>query len=390
VTHVFDVLILGAGAAGLMCAIEAGKHGKRIAVLDHADKIGKKILISGGGRCNFTNIHCRPENFISANPHFCKSALARHTPQDFLALVAKHQIPYHEKTLGQLFCDRSARDIVALLEKECRETGVEIFLNAHVEKVDHSNGFEIHTHDAVFSCGALVVATGGLSIPKMGATSFGYQLAAQFGIAIQPCRPALVPLLFSNDDLADYADLAGVAAPVLVRCGAGQFRENLLFTHRGLSGPVILQISSYWKPGDAVEIDLAPDNEWTRPWHDPNLPRNLTTAKQLLRIVLPHRLADRWLALHPPQAWSNDSLRAWERELHRWTIVPAGTEGYVKAEVTAGGIDTNELSAKTMECRNVPGLFFIGEVVDVTGHLGGFNFQWAWASGFCAGQALAT
>ena len=388
-TYVFDVLILGAGAAGLMCAIEAGKHGKRVAVLDHADKIGKKILISGGGRCNFTNIHCRPENFISANPHFCKSALARYTPQDFLALVGKHQIPYHEKTLGQLFCDRSARDIVALLEEECREAGVEIFLNARVEKVDHSNGFQIRTHDAVFSCGALVVATGGLSIPKMGATSFGYQLAAQFGIAIQPCRPALVPLLFSNDDLVDYADLAGVAVSAFVRCGVGQFRENLLFTHRGLSGPALLQISSYWKPGNAVEIDLAPDNEWTRPWHDPNFPRNLTTAKQLLRAAVPHRLADRWLALHPPQEWTNRSLRTWERQLHHWTIVPAGTEGYAKAEVTAGGIDTNDLSAKTMECRNVPGLFFIGEVVDVTGHLGGFNFQWAWASGFCAGQALS-
>ena len=389
-THVFDVLILGAGAAGLMCAIEAGKHGKRVAVLDHADKIGKKILISGGGRCNFTNIHCTPENFISANPHFCKSALARYAPQDFLALVSKHHIPYHEKTLGQLFCDRSARDIIGLLEEECREAGVQIFLNAHVEKVNHSNDFEIHTHNAVFSCGSLVVATGGLSIPKMGATPFGYQLATQFGIAIQPCRPALVPLLFSNSDLANYADLAGVAAPVLVHCGTAQFRENLLFTHRGLSGPAILQISSYWRPGDAIKIDLAPDVELTRPWSDPSLPRNLTPAKQLLRSALPHRLADRWLALHPPQGWSNDSLSAWEGQLHHWAMMPAGTEGYAKAEVTAGGIDTNELSAKTMECRNVPGLYFIGEVVDVTGHLGGFNFQWAWASGFCAGQALAT
>lgn len=388
-THVFDVLILGAGAAGLMCAIEAGKHGKRVAVLDHADKIGKKILISGGGRCNFTNIHCRPENFISANPHFCKSALARYTPQDFLALVAKHKIPYHEKTLGQLFCDRSARDIVSLLEKEYREAGVQIFLNAHVEKVDHSTDFEIRTRDAVFSSGALVVATGGLSIPKMGATSFGYELATQFGIASQPCRPALVPLLFSSEDLADYADLAGVSVPALARCGTVQFRENLLFTHRGLSGPAILQISSYCKPGDAVEIDLAPEVEWTRPWHDPSVARNLDTAKRLLRAALPHRLADRWLDLHPPQDWTNHSLTAWQRELHRWTIVPAGTEGYAKAEVTAGGIDTNELSAKTMECRKVAGLFFIGEVVDVTGQLGGFNFQWAWASGFCAGQALA-
>ena len=388
--YVFDVLILGAGAAGLMCAIEAGKRGKRVAVLDHADKIGKKILISGGGRCNFTNIHCSPENFISANPHFCKSALARYTPQDFLALVAKHQIPYHEKTLGQLFCDRSARDIVALLEEECREAGVQIFLNAHVEKVDRSAGFDIRTQDSVFACDALVVATGGLSIPKMGATSFGYQLATQFGIAIQPCRPALVPILFSKDDLADYADLAGVAVPVLVRCGSQKFRENLLFTHHGLSGPAILQISSYWRPGATIEIDLAPDHAWTQPWRDPNLPRNLPAAKQLLRAALPHRLADRWLALHPPKDWTNRSLAAWEGQLHRWIFLPAGTEGYAKAEVTAGGIDTSELSAKTMECRNVPGLFFIGEVVDVTGHLGGFNFQWAWASGFCAGRAVCS
>ena len=388
-TYVFDVLILGAGAAGLMCAIEAGKHGKRVAVVDHSDKIGKKILISGGGRCNFTNIHCRPENFISANPHFCKSALARYTPQDFLALVTKHQIPYHEKTLGQLFCDRSARDIVALLETECRDAGVQIFLNTHVEKVSHSNDFEIRTQDAVYSCAALVVATGGLSIPKMGATSLGYQLANQFGIAIQPCRPALVPLLFSNDDLANYADLAGVAASVSVRCGAMQFRENMLFTHRGLSGPAILQISSYWKPGLAIEIDLAPNNAWTRPWDDPKLPRNSETAKRLLRATLSHRLADRWLTLYPPEEWNNHSLREWESRLHHWTVVPAGTEGYAKAEVTAGGIDTNELSAKTLECRKMPRLFFIGEVVDVTGHLGGFNFQWAWASGFCAGQALS-
>ena len=389
-THVFDVIILGAGAAGLMCAIEAGKHGKRVAVLDHADKIGKKILISGGGRCNFTNIHCRPENFISANPHFCKSALASYTPQDFVALVEKHRIPYHEKTLGQLFCDRSARDIIALLEEECSDADVQIFLNACVDKVIHSNGFEVRTQDTVFSCSALVVATGGLSIPKMGATPFGYRLAEQFGITIQPCRPALVPLLFSSHDLADYADLAGVAVPVLTRCGEQRFRENMLFTHRGLSGPAILQISSYWKPGEALEIDLATDTEWTNPWRDPSLPRNLETAKKLLRAILPHRLADRWLALHPPKEWTNHSLTEWERELHHWTVVPAGTEGYAKAEVTAGGIDTNELSAKTMESRKVPGLFFIGEVVDVTGHLGGFNFQWAWASGFCAGQALAT
>ncbi len=378
-THVCDVLILGAGAAGLMCAIEAGRHGKRVAVLDHADRIGKKILISGGGRCNFTNIHCSPDNFLSANPHFCKSALAGYTPQDFLALVLKHKIPYHEKTLGQLFCDRSARDIVALLQEECRETGVEIFLNAKVERVRHLTDFEVRTQNDVFSSGALVVATGGLSIPKMGATPFGYELAAQFGIAIQPCRPALVPLLFSSNDLAEYGDLAGVATEVVVRCGTHQFREAMLVTHRGLSGPAILQISSYWQPDESLQIDLAPDKEWTRPLRDSLVPRNLATAKNLLRVTLPRRLADRWLVLHPPEDWTNRSLNAWEQQLHRWRIVPAGTEGYAKAEVTAGGVDTDELVSKTMECHRVPGLYFIGEVVDVTGHLGGFNFQWAWA-----------
>ncbi len=388
-THVCDVLILGAGAAGLMCAIEAGRHGKRVAVLDHADRIGKKILISGGGRCNFTNIHCSPDNFLSANPHFCKSALAGYTPQDFLSLVLKHKIPYHEKTLGQLFCDRSARDIVALLQEECRETGVEIFLNAKVERVRHLTDFEVRTQNDVFSSGALVVATGGLSIPKMGATPFGYELAAQFGIAIQPCRPALVPLLFSSNDLAEYGDLAGVATEVVVRCGTHQFREAMLVTHRGLSGPAILQISSYWQPDESLQIDLAPDKEWTRPLRDSLVPRNLATAKNLLRVTLPRRLADRWLVLHPPEDWTNRSLNAWEQQLHRWRIVPAGTEGYAKAEVTAGGVDTDELVSKTMECHRVPGLYFIGEVVDVTGHLGGFNFQWAWASGFAAGQSLS-
>ena len=390
VTQVFDVLILGAGAAGLMCAMEAGRDGKRVAVLERADRIGKKILISGGGRCNFTNIHCDPDNFLSANPHFCKSALARYTPRDFLALVEKHQIPYHEKTLGQLFCDRSARDIVAMMEEECRQSGARIFVNANVESVEYDRGFRVRTQAAVFSCGALVVATGGLSIPQMGATSFGYQLAAQFGIAVRTCRPALVPLLFSREDLADYGDLAGVSTEVLVRCGGRQFREAMLLTHRGLSGPAILQISSYWKPGDPLEIDLAPEQKWTRPLRSPLVPRNPASTKNILRSVLPHRLADRWLALHPPRDWTNLSLEEWERQLHRWHIVPADTEGYRKAEVTAGGVDTDELSAKTMECRGVPGLFFIGEVVDVTGHLGGFNFQWAWASGFCAGQALST
>lgn len=389
-TQTFDVVILGAGAAGLMCAIEAGRGGNRVAVLERADRIGKKILISGGGRCNFTNLHCSPENFLSANPHFAKSALARYTPTDFLALVSKHQIPYHEKTLGQLFCDRSARDIVRMLEEECRDAGVQIFLNTEVEKVDHGIDFQVQTLDTTFSCGALVVATGGLSIPKMGATSLGYLLATQFGLAVRPCRPALVPLLFTGELLSAYGDLAGISTEVAVRCSGQEFREKMLFTHRGLSGPAILQISSYWKPNEPLEIDLAPQQEWTRAMRDPIVPRNIVTAKQALRARLPHRLADRWLTLHPAESWTTQSLDMWERQLHCWKLLPADTEGYAKAEVTAGGVDTDELSAKTMECRKLPGLFFIGEVVDVTGHLGGFNFQWAWASGYCAGQALSS
>ena len=373
-----------------MCAIEAGKHGKRVALLEHADRIGKKILISGGGRCNFTNLHCRPENFLSANPHFCKSALARYTPEDFLALVTKHNIPYHEKTLGQLFCDRSARDIVSMLKEECRQADVQIFLNAQVQEVRHIAGFHVLTQSAEFSAPALVVATGGLSIPKMGATSLGYRLARQFGIEVRDCRPALVPLLFAKEDLERYADLAGVSADVIVSCATQSFREKLLLTHRGLSGPAILQISSYWKIGDSLEIDLAPEQQWTEFLRQPKTPRDIPTAKNTLRNVLPHRLAERWLALHPPTGWTNHSLDLWEEQLHRWEIHPVGTEGYEKAEVTAGGVDTDELSARTMESRKVRGLFFIGEVVDVTGHLGGFNFQWAWASGHAAGQALAS
>ena len=384
----FDVIVLGAGAAGLMCAIEAAKHGRRVALLDHADRIGKKILISGGGRCNFTNLHCRPENFFSANPHFCKSALARYTPEHFLALVIEHRIPYHEKTLGQLFCDRSARDIVAMLEKECHLSGVEIFLNAKIQEVRHEIGFHVRTQAEEFFAAALVVATGGLSIPKMGATSQGYDLARQFDINVRECRPALVPLVFAEEDLERYGDLAGVSAEVIAHCGGQRFREKLLITHRGLSGPAILQISSYWRAGDTLQIDLAPQQDWTAPLRDPHVRRDASAAKSALRRVLPQRLAERWLALHAPADWTNRSLAKLEAKLHEWEFVPAGTEGYEKAEVTSGGVDTDELSAKTMESRKVRGLFFIGEVVDVTGNLGGFNFQWAWASGYAAGQAL--
>ena len=387
-THSFDALILGGGAAGLMCAIESGKRGRRVAVLEHADRLGKKILISGGGRCNFTNLHCQPENFLSANPHFAKSALARYTPQDFIALVEKHGIPYHEKTLGQLFCDRSARDILGMLEAECEHAGVSIFLNSKIQKVERTNDFVARTPDADFKAPVLIVATGGLSIPKIGATAFGYDLARQFGLAIRDPWPGLVPLILSLEDCSRYCDLAGVSADVIALCNGQQFREKMLITHRGLSGPAILQISSYWKQAQPILIDLVPGSEVAAAFRDPKMPRNLSTLRGELRKLLPHRLADRWLDAHTPTSWTNSALAETENQAHAWSITPTGTEGYEKAEVTAGGVDTNELSAKTMETSKVPGLFFIGEVVDVTGHLGGFNFQWAWASGAAAGRAL--
>ena len=382
-----DVIVLGGGAAGLICAIEAGKRGRRVAVLERAERIGKKILISGGGHCNFTNLYCLPENFISGNPHFAKSALARYTPAEFIALVEKHGIAYHEKNLGQLFCDGSAQQIVAMLEAECRAVGVRIRTNVNVEHVSRENGFLLRDTDDEFHAESLVVATGGLSIPKMGATGFGYDLARQFELKIVEPRPALVTLAFHRDDAADFCDLAGVSAEVVASIGAQQFREKMLITHRGLSGPAILQVSSYWKPGQRVSLDLAPERELSGSLRDPKARRDLASAKEAFRAVLPNRLADRWLDVNPPAGWSNHALEELERRAHNWTIMPAGTEGYPKAEVTAGGVDTNELSARTMESRKVPGLFFIGEVVDVTGHLGGFNFQWAWASGFSTGQA---
>ena len=386
--HTFDALILGGGAAGLMCAIEAGKRGRRVAILEHADRLGKKILISGGGRCNFTNLHCRPENFLSSNPHFAKSALARYAPEDFIALVQMHLIPYHEKTLGQLFCDNSARDIVKMLEEECRAAGVSIFLNTKIGEVIRTDKFIVRTSTEEFHAPALVVATGGLSIPKMGATSFGYDLARQFGLAIRHPRPALVPLTFGAEDHARYCDLMGLSADVIVSCEQQRFREKMLITHRGLSGPAILQISSYWKKPQPLRIDLAPGREVTAAFRDPATPRHLGSVRTELRKTLATRFADRWLDVNPPAGWTNQALADLERQIHAWMVVPNGTEGYEKAEVTAGGVDTDELSAKTMECRKVPGLFFIGEVVDVTGHLGGFNFQWAWSSGAAAGGAL--
>jgi predicted Rossmann fold flavoprotein len=409
VNQKYDVIVLGAGAAGLMCAIEAGKRGRHVLVLERADRIGKKILISGGGRCNFTNLHSSPENFFSANRHFAKSALARYTPADFVRLVEKYRIPYHEKKLGQLFCDRAASDILTMLEQECRDAGVEIRLNTKVTEVrnqevrkdevrknaGHTNDlhendqFAVQAEDAGFGAARLVVATGGLSIAKIGATSFGYDLARQFGLKIEPPRAALVPLVFSERDCKRWCDLAGVSTEVIAttRSTKQMFRENMLFTHRGISGPAILQISTYWDAKEPIHLDLAPDRDLTADLRAREH-RDLSSWKLLLREVLPRRFADRWVETYPLAGNSDRVFADAERQLHSWEVKPEGTEGYGKAEVTAGGVDTGELSAKTMESKKVPGLFFIGEVVDVTGQLGGFNFQWAWASGFCAGQAM--
>ena len=385
----YNAIILGAGAAGLMCAIEAGKRGRRVLVLEHADRIGKKILISGGGRCNFTNLHTGPENFISANPHFAKSALARYPPDAFLRLVEKHRISYHEKKLGQLFCDRSANDIIAMLEEECRAARVEIRLNTRITEVRKLDHFILQAENATFTAPRLVVATGGLSIAKIGATSFGYDLARQFGLKIQPTRAALVPFVFSQSDLKRWRDLAGVSTEVIVSTSRRKetFREKLLFTHHGISGPAILQISSYWDSQELISIDLAPGLDLNARLRERGH-RDQSSWKSLLREILPRRLADRWIETFPPAGNSDRAFAEAERQLHSWQVKPEGTEGYGKAEVTAGGVDTDELSPRTMESRKAPGLFFIGEVVDVTGQLGGFNFQWAWASGFSAGQAM--
>jgi len=385
--HKFDAVILGAGAAGLMCAIEAGKRGRRVAVLEQANRVGKKILISGGGRCNFTNVYCGPEHFYSANPHFAKSALARYEPSDFIALVEKHHIPYHEKTLGQLFCDRSAQDIVELLETECRAAGVQIILSSKVLEVRRTDEFIVCTESGEFHAPVLVVATGGLSIPKLGATSLGYDIARQFGLKIRETRPALVPLVLGTKDRTQYCDLAGVSAEVEVSTDHQSFREKMLITHRGLSGPAILQISTYWREHSAIRIDLAPGRDVTLSIREAK-ERNMAAARSALQGILPKRFGTRWLDLHEPPDWTNRALEKLEGQVHEWIVEPAGTEGYEKAEVTVGGVDTEELSSKTMESGRVPGLFFIGEVVDVTGHLGGFNFQWAWASGAAAGRAL--
>ncbi len=385
----YDVIVIGGGAAGLMCAIEAGKRGRSVLVIERGDAIGKKILISGGGRCNFTNTNTAPQSFISHNPDFARSALARYTPQEFISLVEAHGISYHEKKLGQLFCDRSARAIVQLLADECSEAGVEIRTGCGVEEVRRSDGFEVETDRGTFESSALVVATGGLSLAKLGATDLGYRLATQFGLNLVEPKPGLVPLTFGSDDHQFFAGLSGASVDVIAKHGDQAFHENLLFTHRGLSGPAILQISSYWSPGETLEIDLLPAQSPLEHLSTEDDPRDLAT---ILSQHLPRRFAqgwsDRYAGRLPYNSFGSRQLADIEQQLHAWKLEPAGTEGLGKAEVTVGGIDTNELSSKTMEARQVPGLFFIGEVVDVTGWLGGFNFQWAWASGFAAGQAV--
>ena len=390
----FDVIVLGAGAAGLMCAATAGQRGRRVAVLEHNGQPGRKILISGGGRCNFTNLHCGPENFLSNNPHFAKSALALYEPRYFIELVERHGIAWHEKTLGQLFCDGSARAIVEMLLAECARGGVEVFLNAHEIAVERAgDGFRVSSSEGDFRAESLVVATGGLSIPKLGATGLGYELARQFGLGIVEPRPALVPLVLGGDE-AGWTNLAGVAAEVVASAGkarsAVRFREKMLVTHRGLSGPAVLQASLYWRLGEALVVDfaLAARAGLLDGLREPGARRDLEALRLALREALPRRLADYLAEVGGPTGWTNAALEECERRLHRWEFHPAGTEGFEKAEVTAGGVDTADLQARTMESRAVPGLFFIGEVVDVTGQLGGFNFQWAGASGVAAGRSV--
>jgi len=386
-----DVVILGGGAAGLMCAIEAGKRGRRVLVVERSEKVGKKILISGGGRCNFTNLRVTPENFLSANPHFCKSALARYSQADFIALVERHGIAYHEKELGQLFCDQSAKLIVKMLVDECRTTGVRIETDCAVSAAErNTGGFSLQSNRGEIRATSLVVATGGLSVPKMGATAFGYELARQFGHSIEPTRAGLVPLTFGPDDLVRYRDLSGVSLPVLIHCKRQSFANAMLFTHRGISGPAVLQISSYWSPGDELSINFLPltdPSEWLKARQSS---RPESELKTVLGEFLPKRLAQRLcdidLGSRLLRQYATRELVAVCERLQAWPMNPAGTEGYRTAEVTVGGVSTDELSSSTMESKKVPGLYFIGEVVDVTGHLGGFNFQWAWSSGWAAGQ----
>ena len=386
-----DVIIIGAGASGLMCAIEAGKRGRKVLVLDHANRAGKKILMSGGGRCNFTNYTVEPSHYLSNNPHFCKSALSRYTQWDFLALITKYQIPFHEREHGQLFCNDSAKDILGLLLQECAAAGIIIQLNTTIDSIALSaERFRLNTAQGVYKSQSLVVATGGLSIPKMGATPLGYKIAQQFGIPVVPTRAGLVPLTLQPSDKALFSPVSGIAVPCIVSNERQQFKENVLFTHRGLSGPAILQISSYWLAGEFIEINLLPDSDLEMCLKETRQQKVKNSLKTVLDYYLPKRLVtclipEELLNLPMPDL-SDRHIQQVTSQLHHWTIRPNGTEGYRTAEVTVGGIDCNAVSSKTMESKQVPGLYFIGEVVDVTGWLGGYNFQWAWSSAWCAGQ----
>lgn len=388
-----DLIVIGGGAAGLMCAITAGARGRKVIVLEGANKIGKKILMSGGGRCNFTNLHCEPSRFISANPQFCISALSRYTQWDFIALVEKHGIAYHEKAHGQLFCDDSSKQIVAMLQSECDDAGVEILTNCDISTVSCDDGFQLRSNKGEFQSASLVVASGGLSIPKMGASGFGYALARQFGHAVLDTRAGLVPFTLAGTLHELGRRLSGVSTPATVSCNDASFSDDILFTHRGLSGPAILQISNYWSPGDPIHIDLLPGKDAVALLLDAKRAQPKALLRTVLGTLLPRALVGELQALFWPQAAemavadiADTVLAEIAQALGDWTLKPGATEGYRTAEVTLGGVDTAELSSKTMASSRQAGLYFIGEVVDVTGHLGGFNFQWAWASGWAAGQ----
>jgi predicted Rossmann fold flavoprotein len=385
----FDAIVIGAGAAGLMCALTAGQRGRKVLLLDHLDKVGAKILISGGGRCNFTNLHCAPERFLSANPHFHKSALDRYTQHDFIALVERHRIPTYEKTLGQLFCDGSARAIVAMLLAECAAGHVDVRLGHSVTDISRGDNFRIETDKGTFTATSLVLATGGLSIPKMGATGFTYDIARRFGLRTTETLPGLVPLTATPEALGVGEVLSGISLDAIASCGSQSFRENILFTHRGLSGPAILQISSYWREGETISLDLTPELDAEAFLKERKRARPKAEPKTILAELFPARLAHALAGSLPQETMANipdRTLGAFAARLRHWEVKPTGSEGYAKAEVTVGGIDTRDLSSKTMEARGVPGLYVIGEAVDVTGWLGGYNFQWAWSSGWCAGQ----
>ena len=390
-----DVVIIGGGAAGLMCAITAGRRGRRVVVLEGSNRIGKKILMSGGGRCNFTNLHIDPSCYLGSNPHFCKSALSRYTQWDFIAMVEQHGIPYHEKTLGQLFCDKSSKDIVAMLASECDEAGVDILTDCADTSVAADGGYTVHSSRAALACESLVIATGGLSIPKMGASDFGYRIARQFSLRVFDTAAGLVPFTLTGalHDLSNR--LSGVSCKATVTANGASFTEDILFTHRGLSGPAMLQASSYWHPGEDITIDLFPGGDATEFLLTAKRQRPNSLLRAILSEHLPKALAkELQILLWPHHAGTplvelrDEQLRSIAAQLHAWSVKPAATEGYRTAEVTLGGVDTDELSSKTMECKKQPGLYFIGEVVDVTGHLGGFNFQWAWSSGWAAGQVV--